>query len=222
MLSKNIINTILIICCPFIVLFALGTWQLFRLNWKNNIIAKMNMPAVKMEGGNIDDFAYRKVVVEGVLTGIDLYIFAGMNSYYILTPMLLSSGEYILINKGLIDKKQKGVNIKPKKIIINGMLYCDSYKGINKLIKNEAKDDVWPWLDAESISKDMEVNFSRCVVWAIDKLSDNLVLAMPIKPRNYHMQYMITWYSLAFIWLIVCYVKNKSNFVVDPKHHKST
>ncbi|XGA08660.1 MAG: SURF1 family protein [Wolbachia endosymbiont of Xenopsylla cheopis] len=220
MLSKNIINTILIICCPFIVLLALGTWQLFRLNWKNNIIAKMDMPVVKMKGGNIDDFAYRKIVVEGVLTSIDLYIFAGMNSYYILTPMLLSSGEYILINKGLINKKQMRVNIKPKKIIINGMLYCDSYK--NKLIKNKAKDDVWPWLDAESISKDMGVSFNRCVVWAADKLDDNIAPATLPKPRNYHMQYMITWYSLALIWLIVCYVKNKSNFAVDPKHHKST
>lgn len=222
MLSKNIINTILIVCCPFIILFTLGTWQLFRLNWKNNIIARMDMPAIKIEGKTIDDFAYRKVVIEGILSSIDLYVFAGINSYYVLTPMLLSSGEYVLINKGLTDKKQKEKSVKPKKVVINGILYCDSNRGINKLIKNKGKDNVWPWLDAQSISKDMGAIFNPCVVWVADKLSDDVVPAVLPTPRNYHMQYMITWYALALIWLIVCYAKSKSNFAVDPKHHKST
>lgn len=211
MLSKNIINTILIVCCPFIILFALGTWQLFRLNWKNNIIAKMDMPATEVESKSINTFAYRKVVIGGILSNINLYVFAGMNSYYVLTPMLLSSGEYILVNKGLSDKKQEEIDVKPKKVIISGMLYCDSYKSINKLIKNKDKDNVWPWLDAQSISKDMGATFSLCVVWAIDKLNDNISPVTLPKPRNYHMQYMITWYTLAFIWLVVCYIKNHKN-----------
>ncbi len=210
---KKFLSITLIVSIPFLILFMLGTWQLFRLNWKNNIIAKMDMSPIELvtQTKNINDFAYRKVIVEGVLSKFELYVFAGAKGYYALTPMLLDGGEYILVNKGVISKEQKRANteLKVKRTTVNGILYCDSHKNINKFITNNSKDNVWPWLDVKAISDGTEIKFNPCILWATDKLDDSILLTTLPKPRNYHLQYMITWYALAFAWLIICYLKNR-------------
>ncbi len=88
--------------------FSLGLWQLFRLYWKSNIIKNMNLPVVHLLfSENLTKFNYRHIEIDGVLSDIDLYVFAGQRSYHVLSPMLLTTGHYMLVNKGMINEKKK-------------------------------------------------------------------------------------------------------------------
>ncbi|MDX5517991.1 MAG: SURF1 family protein, partial [Wolbachia endosymbiont of Andrena agilissima] len=43
---------VFILIVPCLLLFLLGLWQVFRLNWKNNIIKNMSLPVVHLLPNN--------------------------------------------------------------------------------------------------------------------------------------------------------------------------
>ncbi len=99
---------------------------MFRLNWKNDIIKSMNLPIIHLLiSDDLEKFNYRHVKIDGVLSNVELYVFAGQHGYYILSPMLLTTGNYMLINKGITSEKKER-EVKVKKVVTEGVLYCDS------------------------------------------------------------------------------------------------
>lgn len=174
---------------PFILLFSLSLWQLFRFNWKSNIISNINSPPIYVHShDNLIKFNYRKVELEGVLSGIDLKVFAGQHGYYSLSPMLIASGNYMLINRGIAQEKTK-----IEKVTINGILHCNNAK--NWFIKSDSTTNMWFTFNTQEISDELGIKLEKCVLWC-----DNFNIIKPTK----HLEYSATWLSLAIIWLIGC------------------
>ena len=98
--------------------FALGTWQVFRLGWKTELIAKFEdrltrdpLPLpTRIDGSAIKDFDYRRVVVTGHLRHdqemlIGPRIHNGTNGYLVITPLQRPGrGSTVLVNRGWISK----------------------------------------------------------------------------------------------------------------------
>lgn len=200
-------KTVFVLVIPCLLLFSLGFWQLSRLNWKKNIIKNMNLPAAHiLPNDSFEEFNYRHVKIDGVLSNVELYVFAGLRGYYALSPMLLANGHYMLVNKGKVNEK-KAEELKIEKITADGFLYCDNTKAKSWLIKNDPAANTWFTFNTQEISNEFGIKLDKCVLW-----EDNFKLA--IQPAK-HLEYAITWFSLCLVWFIMCVIyyklKNKAN-----------
>ena len=110
-----------------ITAFALGTWQVKRLNWKTDMIAKYEDRLVRpplplpprIDPTVIEDFDYRPVYTVGRFRHdlemlIGPRIQNGENGYLVITPLEReSSGSTILVNRGWIPKKMANQQDRP-------------------------------------------------------------------------------------------------------------
>lgn len=102
-----------------ITAFALGTWQVFRLGWKSELIARFEDRLVRtplplpprIDPLVIKDFDYRRVYATGRLRHdqemlIGPRVRDGNNGYLVVTPLEREGeGSTILVNRGWIPKK---------------------------------------------------------------------------------------------------------------------
>jgi surfeit locus 1 family protein len=100
-----------------IVLFAgLGTWQVFRLQWKLDLIARVDArvhavpaappPAARWSGINANDDEYRRLELHGtylydLTTPVQALTEQG-SGYWLLTPLCVTDGTIVIVNRGFI------------------------------------------------------------------------------------------------------------------------
>ena len=100
-----------------IVLFAgLGTWQVYRLQWKLDLIARVDArvhaapvalpPAVRWAGISAESDEYRRVKLSGhylydLTTPVQALTEQG-SGYWLLTPLCTDDGQIIIVNRGFI------------------------------------------------------------------------------------------------------------------------
>lgn len=109
----------LLIAMP-IVTFYLGTWQLRRLKWKNNLVAtsedRLTYPAVQLPKNinpdDAEDLQYRRYLVTGKFDHskevfVGPKVLYGERGYQVFTPLIRSDGGApILIERGfVVDEK---------------------------------------------------------------------------------------------------------------------
>lgn len=124
-----------------ITAFALGTWQVFRLQWKTDLIAKSEDRLIReplplpprVDPEAIADFDYRRVVTTGRFRH-DLEMLIGPRmrdgeqGYMVITPLEREGGSTVLVNRGWIpkrlrDQRQRSRDSLPQgEIVVEGML----------------------------------------------------------------------------------------------------
>ena len=96
--------------------FALGTWQIFRLQWKLALIERVEQrvhaaPAAAPASAqwpqlNAEADDYRRVQLNGVyLQGSDTQVLASLDrgiGYWVLTPLCTADGGIVMVNRGFI------------------------------------------------------------------------------------------------------------------------
>ena len=116
------------------VLIGLGTWQLQRLQWKNNLIelfeARISAPEITVPDTNVilDDVRYRRLDIEGkffhkkeiFLTG---RTYEGNAGFHVVTPLELEDGRIILINRGWVSEDYRNpqkrlFSLHPEKVVL--------------------------------------------------------------------------------------------------------
>ena len=89
------------------ILCLLGTWQIKRLNWKNNLINEVtnsiSMKPQRVDLKNIDiNSQYLSVVFEGQFLDNEIHVLFSLKPYgpgfKIIKPIKLKSGEIILVD----------------------------------------------------------------------------------------------------------------------------
>jgi len=125
-----------------ITAFALGSWQVQRLSWKTDLIAKFEDRLIreplplppKIDPDAIKDFDYRRIYAIGtfrhdqeMLIGPRLH--EGTDGYLVVTPLEREGdGTTVLVNRGWISKKlrkqkDRGEGALPQgKIMVEGLL----------------------------------------------------------------------------------------------------
>lgn len=187
---------------PCFIFFSLGLWQLFRLQWKKNIIKNINLPVTyTLPQHDLETLNYRHVQISGILSNIELYVFAGQLGYYVLSPMILSKGNYMLVNKGIVNQKEER-EVAIEKVTLEGMIYCDSKKVW--FIKNDIPSNTWFTFNTKEISNNLGIKLEKCILW-----QGNLNNKIAIQPTK-HLEYAITWFLLTFSWFLmsIIYCKN--------------
>ena len=191
----------------FITLFcSLGTWQLYRLQWKQDLISQIDkgLKSTPIKYSKDLKNNYQRVVLEGKYNFENqIYLYSlnekGQPGFDVITPFQTLEGENVLINRGWIKKEMKN---KAEINLINknktqGLLRKIPKKNIFKP-DNDTKKNIWFSVNLNQIQKVTGKNFSNFVVFLVDK-TINLPLPRKITvdlPNN-HFKYAITWYSIS-------------------------
>ena len=204
----------------FILIFVgLGTWQILRLNWKNNLIFEienaLKKPPVELTQSNKQNFL--KIKTSGSIDfDKQIYLYnlneTGTPGFEVINPIIIGDENY-LINRGWIPFKKKGaeeINIIDQKNII-GILKLQGKKNIFKP-DNDLKENYWFSLNREDILKYTGKNFSKYIIY----LEGNYRFPSPKKITanisNNHQKYAITWFSLALSILLLYLYFRKKNY----------
>ena len=204
----------------FILVFvALGSWQIVRLNWKNNLILEiensLKNPPVELTNSNVEN--YLKIKTSG---SIDLekqiYLYnlndTGTPGFEVINPILINDTNY-LINRGWIPFEKKNsqeINVFDENDII-GTLKLQGRKNIFKP-DNDLEENYWFSLNREDILKFTGKEFSKYIIY----LNGNYQAPKPKKITanisNNHQKYALTWFSLAISILLLYLYFRKKNY----------
>ena len=204
----------------FIFVFvALGTWQIIRLNWKNNLILEiensLKNPPVQLSQSNQQN--YLKIKTSGRVDFEKQIYFYNLNDsgtpgFEVLNPILID-GENYLLNRGWIPFEKKDtpeINILDQNNI-EGTLKTQGRKNIFKP-DNDIKENYWFSLNREDISKFTGKEFSKYIIY----LDGNYQFPRPKKITanisNNHKKYAMTWFSLAISILLLYLYFRKKNY----------
>ena len=204
----------------FILVFiALGSWQIIRLNWKNNLILEiensLKNPPVELTNSKKKNFL--KIKTSGDIDfEKQIYLYnlndAGTPGFEVINPIIINSENY-LINRGWIPFEKKGtqeINLIDQNNII-GTLKLQGRKNIFKP-DNDLKENYWFSLNREDILKFTGKNFSKYIIY----LEGNYQLPRPKKITanisNNHKKYAMTWFSLAISILLLYLYFRKKNY----------
>ena len=204
----------------FILVFvALGSWQIVRLNWKNNLILEiensLKNPPVELTNSNVEN--YLKIKTSG---SIDLekqiYLYnlndTGTPGFEVINPILINDTNYF-INRGWIPFEKKNsqeINVFDENNII-GTLKLQGRKNIFKP-ENDLEENYWFSLNRDDILKFTGKEFSKYIIY----LNGNYQVPKPKKITanisNNHQKYALTWFSLAISILLLYLYFRKKNY----------
>jgi len=209
-----------------LILVGLGSWQVQRLHWKEGLIAQRDWMvaappiAPPQTLAEAEQNQFRHVADDGVLLN-DKEIFlaaaseGGGSGYQVLTPLQEPDGRIIFVNRGFIplelkDPVKRAAGEPSGAVHIAGLLRVPPAEKPTFFLPNNRPDlDLWFWVDLPAMANAAGVGDAAPFYIDADKAPNpggwpkggvtNLELP------NDHLQYAITWFSLA-IALVVIYV----------------
>jgi surfeit locus 1 family protein len=189
---------------------ALGGWQVHRLAWKHDLIARVNarihaapVPAPALA---TKDDEYRRVAVTGTwlhekaaLTQATTIYGAG---YWVMTPLRREDGTMIFVNRGFVPPDAKTRYDRPEGIVhVTGLLRLTEPHG-GFLRSNDPANDRWHSRDIAAIAASRRLSHVAGNFF-IDAGASAAGQRYPVGgltvvhfPDN-HLQYAITWFILA-------------------------
>ena len=203
----------------FILVFiSLGSWQIIRLNWKNNLILEietsLKKPPVKLSNSNLTN--YLKIKTSGSIDfDKQIYLYnlneKGTPGFEVINPLIIDGKNY-LINRGWIpfDKKNSKEIYEFDERNIIGTLKLQGRKNIFKP-DNDIKKNYWFSLDRKDILEFTGKKFSNYIIYLGGNYQSPKPKKITANISNNHKKYAITWFSLAIsILLLYLYFRRKN------------
>ena len=205
----------------FITLFcALGTWQLYRLQWKMELISEITfgLNSTPITYSNSIEKNYQRIVSKGSFNFEDqIYLYSlndkGQPGFDVITPFKTINNEIVLVNRGWIPKglkKNPKINSLENNIKIIGLLR-KIYKANMFKPENDLENNIWFSVNLNDLEKLTGNKFSNFIVFLEDpNMKAPLPKKITVDVPNNHLKYAITWYSIAIsILLYYLYFRKK-------------
>lgn len=210
-----------------LVLLALGTWQMQRLAWKEELNATIHariasaphsLEDVQTRLVTTGDVEYWPVRAEGVFRHEgERHFFAthkGQSGYFVYTPLALARGGLVLVNRGFVPFERKEASTRPQgqvegPVAVTG-LARGRLAGKPSFVvpDNDLAKNVFYWKDLPAMAATSGVGSpDDYLPFFIDADEAPNPGGLPVGgvtildlPNN-HLQYAITWYGLALALL---------------------
>ena len=218
-MKKSLSFTIFVIF--FITLFcSLGTWQLYRLQWKSELISEIafGLDSNPIEYSNSIKKNYQRVISDGSYNFKDqIYLYSlnekGKPGFDVITPFETLGKEIVLVNRGWIPKKFKEltkINSIQGNTKITGLLR-KIYKANMFKPDNDINNNIWFSVNLEDLEKFTGKKFGNFIIYLEDQeMKAPLPRKITVDVPNNHLKYAITWYSIAIsILLYYLYFRKK-------------
>ncbi|BFZ64579.1 surf-like protein [Saitoella coloradoensis] len=206
--------------------FALGTWQVYRRNWKLDLIekyeARLDMPPAilppNLDATKAEEFDHRRILMKGhFLHDQEMLIgprqWNGETGFHVITPFQRDDGTRVLVNRGWIPRARADKSTRPKglvggEVVIEGLVRPAPGKGYFQN-ENEPHRGLFYYLNLEEMGGMVDADQGFFVEEIFDpnrSWSDKFIVdgkpigrVPQVNLKNNHMQYIITWYSLGVI-----------------------
>jgi surfeit locus 1 family protein len=215
-----------------LLLLGLGSWQIERLFWKRELIAQRQTAlaaAPVAAPRSLEDargMEFHHVTDEGVFLH-DKEIFlgatseAGRNGYQVLTPLQEPGGRIVFVNRGFIPAELKDPTTRSAgqiagTVLVAGLLRLPpAEKPAWFLPYNRADLNYWFWVDLPAMA--IVDRLDRVAPFYIDADTTPNPGGWPkggvtrLQLPNDHLQYAITWFSLAVALIVVYFLFHRRN-----------
>ncbi len=193
----------------FVTIFcALGTWQLYRLQWKLELISEITfgLNSSPIEYSSSIKKNYQRVNVKGKFDfDKQIYLYSlndnGKPGYDVVTPFRTNKNENVLINRGWINKELKGnpsINsetVAEQKVV--GLLR-ETYKPNIFKPENDLTNNVWFSINLDDLKVATGERFNKFVIFLENNQAKTpLPKKISIDVPNNHLKYAITWYAIS-------------------------
>ena len=208
-----------------LLMLGLGAWQLERLQWKEELIAERTghiaAAPIPLPGPteDISKLEYRRVAVEGeFLHGKATFLGArsmnGNPGYHVVTPFRLQGGRVLLADRGWIpldrkDPRKRAEGEVPGQIRLTAVIRLQGRQ--TWLVPDNRPDkNFFFWVDLPAMAKFAGLPQAETRFY-LEAGPETNPGGYPIGGQtrvdlpNDHLQYAITWFSLALA-LIVIYI----------------
>ncbi|RDZ28933.1 SURF1 family protein [Lysobacter silvisoli] len=200
---------------------ALGVWQVQRLGWKRDLIARVD---ARVQAAPTDAPAragwvavsdsrdsYRRVRVSGrfvpgkaARTQAVTELGAGV---WLLQPLQTDDGDYVWVNRGFVPTGDTGRAAPQGRVELVGLLRM-SEPGGGFLRRNDPQHDRWYSRDVRALALARGLPAERVAPYFIDAARAGDGRAWPrggmtvVKFRDSHLSYALTWFGLAALTLV--------------------
>lgn len=218
------------------VLLGLGFWQLDRLEWKEALLVKLEQRMVAdpapfpapEEWGEIDPYKeeYTRFQLEGRFLAREFHYFQqnakGTPGYAVISPLEVTEGAVVLVNRGFVPAHLKETDAHggiPESadgapLRFTGILRAPATRGAFDGVDDPEKN-VWMVRDPAAMGATLDV--ALVAPFIIDAEPGSFPGEYPkagaTRPElsNNHLDYALTWFSLAAILLIIYLLYHRAN-----------
>ena len=202
-----------------LTLLYLGFWQIYRLNWKLELIEQIenSLKNDPVQLSNIEKKNYLRIKTSGDIDfDKQIYLYnlndAGKPGFEVINPIKIGDENY-LVNRGWIPFEKKDlpeINLVDQNQIV-GTLMLQTKPSIFKP-ENDIEKNYWFTLDREDILKFTGRNFSEYVIYLNGDYKIPKPRLITAKISNNHKKYAITWFSMAISILLIYLYFRKKNY----------
>ena len=196
------------------ILLWLGFWQLDRLDQKQAILTEIEtrivgetapLPAPGAAEPQSD--RYQPVRLNGTVEPDELYVLVSQKrigaGYLIISPFVTEDGRRILLDRGFIPVAERETPREGGEKTVIGNLHWPDDRTSSTPANDEA-GNTWFARDVDDMAEALDTE-PLLVIARNMSPSDPGVTPLPVDTSgipNDHLQYAITWFSLAVVWLI--------------------
>ena len=202
-----------------LILLSLGFWQIYRLNWKLELIEQIenSLKNDPVELSNVEKKNYLRIKTSGDIDfDKQIYLYnlndAGKPGFEVINSIKIGNQNY-LMNRGWIPFEKKDLpelNLVDQNQIV-GTLMLQTKPSTFKP-ENDIEKNYWFTLNREDISKFTGRNFSEYVIYLNGDYKIPKPRVITAKISNNHKKYAITWFSMAISILLIYLYFRKKNY----------
>lgn len=202
------------------VLLGLGSWQLDRRVWKQEVLEtraqRINAPGITLADIAVDAelgaLEYRPIRLTGRYEGSrDLKLLSrtrdGRAGFHVVTPLAADDGMTVLVDRGWVPVDGAITSAPTGPVSIDG--YLRKYETPGRFTPdNEADTNAWFYLDGGQMASALELKtvapfYVQQAPGAVPAGLYPAGGAPNVALRNPHLQYALTWYALAIVLLVI-------------------
>lgn len=196
-----------------VVLVGLGVWQLQRLEWKQAALAEIDnritaAPVLVPLTPDPEADKYLPVQAQGTVLPGEVHVLVSIKDvgagYRVIAPFELSDGRRILLDRGFVRAEAKKTLRSTGALDVIGNLHwpqeVDGYTPEPDLPGN-----IWFARDVPALAVALDT-LPVLLIARTTSETNPAVMPLPIDSAgipNDHLQYAITWFSLAVIWSVM-------------------
>ncbi len=200
-----------------ILTFILGSWQLLRLNWKNDLMDNINNsiinPDLFSNDNNYNNLVSVKLDKNYTILDKPIFIesktFNGNPGYHLILPLKYNNEMYSVINFGWFKDKDfdQVKNIIKKYVAVNNAkVYIREFNSDKPFFtpENNLLNNTWYSVNKNDFNQFYKYEFPSKYYFV---LLDDRITKYSFNPlvflRNNHLNYSITWFLLSLSSIVM-------------------
>ncbi|MBV1866668.1 MAG: SURF1 family protein [Marinosulfonomonas sp.] len=191
------------------VLVWLGLWQMQRLGWKQDVLAKIEARIGATPVSQLPKFPdperdqYLPIMLSGRIEQPELHVLVSRKQigagYRIIVPFDVS-GRRVLLDRGFVRSTDKNApRLKADVTVTGNLLWPDDRTSSSP--KNDQSKNIWFARDIDEMASVLQ---TEPVLIVVQSNTGDAIDPLPVETNsipNDHLQYAITWFLLAIVWL---------------------